>query len=155
MTGERGNLRPVHTPFCWPWGEDESLDSHLVFQDRMLQRSRHLAEQNHRIIEMLKELQMGQVEVDAAVAELGVDVQKLNDAGALILAEIATLEGQGVDTSGLTAAVAQLDDAVGSIANISPAQPETPPADDGTGDTTPPADDGSTPPADGTTPPAV
>lgn len=75
------------------------------------------------INQQLGVITMGQAEVDAAVAELGVDVQGLTDAGVAIQAEIAALQGQGVDTTGLTAAVAQLDTAVGSIASIATAPP--------------------------------
>ncbi len=47
------------------------------------------------------ERKLTQEDIDAAVAQLGVDSAALNDAAARIEAEIASLEGQGVNTQGL------------------------------------------------------
>lgn len=68
-----------------------------------------------------------QQDLDQAVAAIGLDVQGLTDAGARIEAEITKLEGQGVDTSGLRAAVSSLDQAVGDVAAIVPGVIAPPP----------------------------
>lgn len=67
-----------------------------------------------------------QEDIDQAVSQLGIDVQGLTDSGARIETELARLEGQGVDTTGLRDALSSLDSAVGSIASIVPAT-EPPP----------------------------
>lgn len=72
------------------------------------------------------ELMAAQEDVDAAVAGIGGDVTRMRDAIVRIQAEIADLQSQGVDTSGLVAALASLDSATGDLDNIAPAPPVEP-----------------------------
>lgn len=72
------------------------------------------------ITTMLEEIMSSQDDVDAAVAQIGLDVTGLTDAGVRIEAAIAALEAQGADTTALRAAISSLDDAVGSVASIVP-----------------------------------
>jgi hypothetical protein len=77
----------------------------------------------HRILKQGAQIMAGQDDIDAAVATLGVDTQALNDSAARIEAQLAALEGQGVDTGPLRDALAALDTAVGSVGAIVPATP--------------------------------
>lgn len=131
--------------FSWPWGDDDN-DWGRGERGQILVRLQHLGQQNHRIIGLLERvIEMEgralaeQDVIDEVVTQIGLDVQGLVDSGARIEAELQRLEGEGVDTTGLRAAIGSLDTAVGNIASIVPA-PEQPPVDE------PPADN---PPADG------
>jgi hypothetical protein len=73
-----------------------------------------------RLLQGEQNIMAAQDDINAAITQLGLDQSALNDAAQRILAEIATLQGQGVDTSGLSAAVAALDSAVGPIVDIAP-----------------------------------
>lgn len=94
--------------------DDDDLELRILRRlDRLLNQNRHISSQLRRI--------MGEQEnIDAAVAQLGVDVASLNDAAVRIQAEIAALEAQGVDTTGLRAAIGDLDTAVGNVGSIVP-----------------------------------
>jgi hypothetical protein len=80
------------------------------------------------IDQKLGRLLMGQSEIDADVQAIAQAVTSLGTAAQAIQAEIAALQAQGVDTSGLDAAVQQLGSAVQVVQQIVPAQPGTPSA---------------------------
>lgn len=75
------------------------------------------------ILRNQEKLMTQQDDINAAITALQNDETGLDASVQAILAEISTLQGQGVDTSGLTAAVADLQGHVDAVAAIAPAAP--------------------------------
>jgi len=69
---------------------------------------------------------VGQADINTQVQLIAQAVTELGAAVTAIQAELAALQGQGVDTSGLDAAVAQLGTAVQSVQALAPAMPPAP-----------------------------
>jgi len=79
-----------------------------------------------RIEQIVRQIRMGQADIDTQVQRIAQAVTDLGAAVTAVQAEIASLQGQGVDTSGLDAAVAQLGTAVQSVQALAPATPPPP-----------------------------
>lgn len=69
------------------------------------------------------DLVTAQQDVDAAIAGIGGDVSRIRAAIVRIQDEIAALQASGADTSGLVAALGELDGATGDLDNVAPAVP--------------------------------
>lgn len=92
----------------------------LQGQHDLREGQRHINARLDRIEQEEHVMSEQQADIDAAVATLGVDVSALNDSSARIEAALTALEGQGVDTTELRAAITSLDTAVGNVGNIVP-----------------------------------
>jgi len=79
-----------------------------------------------RIEQKVGQILMGQADINTQVQLITQAVTELGAAVTAIQAEITGLQGQGVDTSGLDAAVAQLGTAVASVQALAPAPPPAP-----------------------------
>lgn len=66
------------------------------------------------------DLVTAQEDVDAAIAGIGGDVARMRAAIVRIQDEIARLQAAGADTSGLVAALAELDSTTGDLDNLAP-----------------------------------
>lgn len=115
----------------WAGQEDESrgrpdsilsfrLDIHHWHHSDTNTKLDNLIEMVQSVLEREQDLMTAQDDVNAAVTQLGVDVGALNAAAVRIQAEMERLKAEGVDVSGLIAALSELDTATGQLANISP-----------------------------------
>ena len=91
------------------------------FERRVLAGIHHIIRRLDRIERKVDVMSAEQDAIDQAVATLGVDTQALAGAAQRIEDEIAALQSQGVDVTGLQAAVAAADTAVGTVVSIVPA----------------------------------
>lgn len=82
-----------------------------------------------QVLRDLQEIKMSQSDIDAQIVNLQGVTAQLGAAVTAIQQELTTLQTQGVDTSGLDAAVAQLDTAAQAVSALAPA-PAAPAAPD-------------------------
>lgn len=104
--------------FLWPDNCRRGTDANV--DELILHRLGHIARELHGLQRKVESMSVEQDAIDAAVTALGIDQQALADAAQRIEDEIAALQAQGVDVTGLQAAVAATDAAVGNVVSIVP-----------------------------------
>lgn len=114
----------------WGWGPSSRLSAIEAAIGRLSTDIRY------RFSRLETAMSATQADVDAIATKLGDLKTALTADDAAIQQEIATLQGQGVDVSGLQAALNDLSSQVDATAALVPAAPpaDAPPADNG-GDT--------------------
>lgn len=118
--------------------------------DTILHSLHHIASNQEKIMTEQQDIDAAVATDTALIADLATQVTAVQAAQDAFAAEIAALEAQGVDTSGLVAANAQLSAAQApldaAVAALTAASVPTTPPTDGTGNggDTPPADTGDT-----------
>lgn len=121
----KSGRQPDHVLNSWLVGIARAQSAILANQQAANQS---LAALHRKVNELMTQSNSTQDELNALTSEVTTDEQQIKAAVAALQTQISTLQGQGVDVSGLKAAVAQLTvDAQADTAATTPAAPASAP----------------------------